>query len=767
MLALTVSALGLTTYCLGVHVSRRHMIFEGKHGSIVIPALCGTFAIISAWAKSPNNPPVKDSILFVVYGVLLFLAWREKAAIPFIAGSSGGVLITFYFFVITALGDEKGHTPVQKLDFHSYAFVVPVWLGLCNMIRHLVQRRNPENTWILPFTVLGAFFGNVLIGLASGYLQDSYKGWDLLLYLFTSLCLYIFVIAGMIRFLEYLIRQEIPQAAVTSTDSQKIEVEMRDGIDQSPSPLPPQWLAEKGNGESDEITRLQSSDSPGGMRMVQISTNSFAFVLPSRAYWFKAFDTIFMLAFAIGWVLTLVHNQSFLHSNPILKVFRVNNICVGVDAGPARLAANCLWGIMLLPMALYAVTSYMQMHHFGKSKNLIQVSTFLLVTGYILAMCFGLSFGIEPREEDVKSIYIHTWGFALGMIGYSLMRLAELTAYYNEQGEEEMSKGYLVLLATHFFWAMLGALPLVYTLLVDDFAEELAKEVPTFPARVQTFAFFRMWVWTIGILLLPWITWWWVPEQLHKHELHLTPRQTSDMDVVDGRILRRMTIRSFVERRSCTSHLLRKFVHYSWVFYFAFIAIFMSPLNSNESKVITAPSTYRTLLYLGGCLMGICYCVAGVIVAVERPFATGGGSPLEHLRALFRFKADDGDILQCYAYIMLIPVGGLMGIFHVFMMATRLSGCTLGNKQNMSACTGMQTMWLMIWLAWFVRGRIFQARNGPVGGKHLWTALSLTLLGSCIIVVSMLARLVFLIESDGDTIQFNSLYTGGDWSQNC
>lgn len=257
-----------------------------------------------------------------------------------------------------------------------------------------------------------------------------------------------------------------------------------------------------------------------------------AYDIPSPDTFFMLFDLLLVLAFAGGWIYTLIINQWVLADNPILRAFAANNICVGVDHGGARIAANVAWGLMLLPLACYLWTSYLQMKLWD-AKDQKKFDIALMVIAYVLLMTFGLCFGIEPSFDDheflglegkdktkylkksVFTIKVHTWGFCLALVGYALTRLVEIRSFmggHKTKGKTwlTMRKGmrnYVRVMYVHFFWCAGGVVPLFKTLVFDDLSvwvekdpEKDLKKLWLAPMSVV------MWIWSLGILALPFIT---------------------------------------------------------------------------------------------------------------------------------------------------------------------------------------------------------------------------------------------------------------------
>lgn len=255
------------------------------------------------------------------------------------------------------------------------------------------------------------------------------------------------------------------------------------------------------------------------------------FSIPSPDVFFMLFDLAMVMAFVSGWTFSLIKHREILSDNPILRAFEANNICIGVDKGGARIAANIAWGFMLLPLACYLMTSYIQMQ-LWENKDRVKFDVALMTIAYLMLMTFGLCFGIEPQfnaeiyaslqgEEQHKYAYdkawtikVHTWGFCIALLGYALTRLVEIRSFFGghlNKGRtwKDFNKGqrtYVRGMAIHFLWCAGGCIPLFKTLLLDDLVPYVETNPPDDPSKIWlTPMSIVMWVWSLGILALPFI----------------------------------------------------------------------------------------------------------------------------------------------------------------------------------------------------------------------------------------------------------------------
>lgn len=678
-------------------------------------------------------PETKLVVLLLLYWVFFFVFKQVGAASQFLIGSLGGVSMWGWLGVL-AIGVE--------INYHFYTFLTPIAGGFMNALAYKLEQsaRVPGLRWNV--VAFGGFATNIAVGVSSGYIA-KYHGSQMYVYLATSLSAYIWIAFGPLRWL-----------------------------DQFSEAWEPKELQSESSPSSYKAAALTETDP-------QKDESVYTLELPTKAFWFKTFNLIFIMAFVVGWSITYYKHPEFIEDNPIRRAFGYNNICIGVDYGPARVAANWLWGIMLLPISMFVVSSYMHMVFNGASKAVVRWNMLLMTVGFVLAMAFGLAFGIQPLMHDVQSVYIHTWGFALGLIGYSMTRLSEVVAFFNQYQRPWPQGGamYIVLLTVYFFWCVVGTYFLIKSLLNDPLAANLAHPPGHLgnnkPAEVTEV---WMWVWTVGILLLPALTNFFVPDDVNK--IYISAGARTRMSVERAADL-------IWSETSTYKWCADKILQLSWVYIPIVVAVFFSPVNQHVPKVIKHVGGWRLFLYAGGVFMGLSYSISGLILAVQRPF-----SPMPVLvlvKEMLRGRLGLGQALQAYVYFLLLPLG--LGLFfgHIYMLYLRMSGCSIGDHVNIGACVCMQAVFLMGWMLWYCRARRFQELATPSqdGPKNSWAeegpvpfldeaarrgidqGLACSLAGTSVILTSWVMRLLFVIFSHGNWSRFDTDYTGSMLSQAC
>lgn len=164
------------------------------------------------------------------------------------------------------------------------------------------------------------------------------------------------------------------------------------------------------------------STAPGAMRLS-----------PQRTL--IAFDVFFFSTFAIGWILTAAFNPAFIKDNGITRVFGVYNICMGIDSLPARWVAIPL---SYCTSFFFMLTVILSMHKIffrdvGRFQfKVLRASTLFLALpcGLLFSWSIGIPYG--PPMDPV-GLTKHVQGFAVGLVGYSLLKLSSLLELAHEQ----------------------------------------------------------------------------------------------------------------------------------------------------------------------------------------------------------------------------------------------------------------------------------------------------------------------------------------------
>lgn len=160
-----------------------------------------------------------------------------------------------------------------------------------------------------------------------------------------------------------------------------------------------------------------------------------------------AFDFLFFFNYFQGWMLTIIFNNEFTWNNPVARVFKVYNICIGVDSFPAQPVAAIIWlfgfSFFWESTSLYMMRNY---EIFVRNKDSMELKgklsyfgrQILLFVGLAGAASFGLTYAIPPNPdpEYFDRTQIHVYGFAFGLMGYAMIKLAVVLEFYDENGEK-------------------------------------------------------------------------------------------------------------------------------------------------------------------------------------------------------------------------------------------------------------------------------------------------------------------------------------------
>lgn len=138
------------------------------------------------------------------------------------------------------------------------------------------------------------------------------------------------------------------------------------------------------------------------------------------------FDVVFFSNYAIGWLLTYKFNPDFIDDNAVTRVFKVYNICIGVDSFPARPVAVLLGTFSLIAFAFACYLHWLKTYFDGGMPRWL--ATVWLASAFLLGLCFMLSFAVPP--EGLHQFMIHCLAFAVGLIGYLLLKAFAVAEYY-------------------------------------------------------------------------------------------------------------------------------------------------------------------------------------------------------------------------------------------------------------------------------------------------------------------------------------------------
>jgi hypothetical protein len=200
-------------------------------------------------------------------------------------------------------------------------------------------------------------------------------------------------------------------------------------------------------------------------------------VMPSSNFYATIFDLIFFSIFAIGWLITYILHPDFIHDNPIQRAFHGNNLCIGIDWGAANIVALALIGMNLWPITMFAQITYYKLRLLKVKNPFWTLHLVTLVLGYVFTCMFLLAPGTKPEFDDPGSVYIHTTGFAMGCMGYSMLRCADAMLFWVQYPSpwSKRYKFYFSLLTFSSFWLGINGIIIIRYLLTEDIATFLKE----------------------------------------------------------------------------------------------------------------------------------------------------------------------------------------------------------------------------------------------------------------------------------------------------
>lgn len=144
------------------------------------------------------------------------------------------------------------------------------------------------------------------------------------------------------------------------------------------------------------------------------------------------YDVIFFANYALGWVLTYIYNETGIDDNNVTRIYKVYNICIGVDTFPARPVCCIFYTISMLFFALSCYMHWIKIYFDGGMP--LWVATIWLTVACGLSLLFTLTFHVPPSggpDDVVQNTFIHVMAFAGGMTGYCMLKIFGAYKYYS------------------------------------------------------------------------------------------------------------------------------------------------------------------------------------------------------------------------------------------------------------------------------------------------------------------------------------------------
>jgi len=139
------------------------------------------------------------------------------------------------------------------------------------------------------------------------------------------------------------------------------------------------------------------------------------------------FDVIFFANYAIGWLLTYIYNDEAISDNNVARIYKVYNICIGVDSFPARPICSLIFTLSFIFYAFSCYLHWVKIYFDGDKAGIpLWVASIWLGIAFFLTLTFTLTFAVPPQRQDMETsaewTYLHVLGFGLGLSGYALLK---------------------------------------------------------------------------------------------------------------------------------------------------------------------------------------------------------------------------------------------------------------------------------------------------------------------------------------------------------
>lgn len=161
-------------------------------------------------------------------------------------------------------------------------------------------------------------------------------------------------------------------------------------------------------------------------KMVRVDESGWLKWGPAEALVY--FDVLFFSNYALGWLLTWIYNPEGMSDNNVTRIFKVYNICIGVDTFPARPICALVYTMAFIFYAASCYLHWLKIYFDGYKKLFpLWVSTIWLAVAFFLTLTFTLTFAVPPVGE--RDTLIHVGGFGLGLTGYVMLKLFAMTKF--------------------------------------------------------------------------------------------------------------------------------------------------------------------------------------------------------------------------------------------------------------------------------------------------------------------------------------------------
>jgi len=138
---------------------------------------------------------------------------------------------------------------------------------------------------------------------------------------------------------------------------------------------------------------------------------------------------IFFFNYLVGWILTAMFNHQGIQDNNVTRVYNVYNICIGTDTYPARPICSLIFIVSFMFFTWSCYLHWVKIYFDGEKAGIsLNLATVWLGVAFLLKLTFALTFAVAP--VGVRDTVIHVAGFAVGLIGYALVKAFAAYKYY-------------------------------------------------------------------------------------------------------------------------------------------------------------------------------------------------------------------------------------------------------------------------------------------------------------------------------------------------
>lgn len=249
------------------------------------------------------------------------------------------------------------------------------------------------------------------------------------------------------------------------------------------------------------------------------------------------FDFFFFINYAIGWIITYIFNPTMIWDNNVTRIFHVYNICIGVDAWPARPLAALIFSISFAFLGLASYLHMIKIYFDGAGRINFYAAAAWLLASTVLALTFGLTFAVAPTSGP--NAKIHVTAFCSGLLGYSMLKLFgayEYVVFGHLHSKKLHNKVYFGSVVFQALVMLVSSVFLYYVLVTTDLAPLTVDMNGPGPTKVpyprDTVFDFKGGLLVLVTMVSPPLQWWLVPHDL-RNSAQIIDATQPDLDGPD------------------------------------------------------------------------------------------------------------------------------------------------------------------------------------------------------------------------------------------